>query len=109
MGTPPIRRAMTSRLSWLGRLELPQKAQVVLEEEPQIVDAIAQHGDAIDAHAPREAGVSLGIHTGGLQHVRMDHAASRDLEPARLLADAATRAVAEHAGHIYFGRRLGER
>ena len=39
----------------------------------------------------------------------MHHAAAGDLQPAGVLADAATRAAAQHAGHVDFGRRLGER
>ncbi len=38
----------------------------------------------------------------------MHHAAAGDLQPAGVLADAAARAVAEHARHVHFRRRLGE-
>jgi hypothetical protein len=31
----------------MGSGELPQEAQIALEEQAQIVDAIAQHGDQI--------------------------------------------------------------
>ena len=32
-----------------------QEAQVVLEEQPQVVDAVAQHREPVEAHAEREA------------------------------------------------------
>ena len=35
--------------------ELPQEAQVVLVEQPQVVDAVAQHREPIGPHAEREA------------------------------------------------------
>ena len=41
--------------------ELPQEAQVVLEEQAQVVDAVAQHRQPIGSHAEREALLALGI------------------------------------------------
>src|SRR5688572_10104805 len=48
-------------LTRLPRLELREEAQVVLEEQAQIVHAVTQHRQAIDAHAERVTGVFLGI------------------------------------------------
>ncbi len=42
-------------------LELLQEAQIAFEEQAQVVDAIAQHGQAIWAQAEGEADVSAGI------------------------------------------------
>ena len=39
----------------------------------------------------------------------MDHAATGDLQPAGVLADAATLTVTEHAGHVDFSGWLSER
>ena len=39
--------------------ELPQEAQVVLEIQADVVHAVAQHGEPLDAHAERVAGVAL--------------------------------------------------
>ena len=38
-----------------------QEAQVVLEVQPDVVDAVAQHRQALDAHAERVAGIALGV------------------------------------------------
>ena len=41
--------------------ELPQEAQVVLEHQAQVVDAVAQHRDPFDAHAEGVPRVALRI------------------------------------------------
>ena len=64
------------------RHELPQEAQIVLEEQAQIVDAVAQHRQAIRSHAEGEALVALRIDADCAQHVRMHLARARDLQPA---------------------------
>src|SRR5262245_56704227 len=42
-------------------LELLQEAQVVLVEQPDVVDAVADHRDAVDAQAEREPRHLLGV------------------------------------------------
>jgi hypothetical protein len=39
---------------------LPQEAQVAFEEQAQVIDAVAQHGQAVGAEAEGEAGVLSG-------------------------------------------------
>src|SRR5499426_149540 len=46
---------------FIASRELSEEAQVVLEEEAQVVDAVLQHRDALDAHPERPARVVLGI------------------------------------------------
>src|SRR5689334_19980202 len=41
--------------------ELRQEAQVALVEEPDVVDAVPDHGHALDPDPEREAGHDLGI------------------------------------------------
>src|SRR5688572_10613079 len=65
--------------------ELLEEAQVVLEERPQVVDAVAKHREPLDAHAERVAAPGRRVDAGVAQHVRMDHAAAQDLEPASRL------------------------
>src|SRR5689334_20995201 len=60
----------------LTRPELREEAQIVLEEQAQVVHAIAQHREAVDAHAEGIARVLLGIDAAGLEHLRMHHAAA---------------------------------
>src|SRR6476659_4884521 len=78
--------------------ELLQKPQVVLVEEAQVVDAIAQHREPVGAHAEREPLPAFRVDVDRAEHVRMHLAGAGDFEPA---------AVAE--AHVDLGRRLGER
>src|SRR5262249_34973476 len=107
------RRSTSSRPqpygSFLVSRESPEEAQVVLEEEAQIVDAVLQHRDALDAHPERPARVVLRIVADVLQHLRVHHPAAEDLEPAGLLAHTATVAVTGEAQHVHLGRGLRER
>src|SRR5258708_4042446 len=69
--------------------ELGEEADVVLEEQPDLGNAVPQHGDAFEAHSKREAGDLLRIVADRAEHVRMHHAGAQHLEPARTLAHAA--------------------
>src|SRR5215470_19115897 len=89
--------------------ELSQEAQVVLEEQPEVVDSVLEHRDPLDPHAERPAGDYLGIVADVAQDLRMHHARTQDLEPAALLAEPAARAAADEAQHVDLGRRLRER
>src|SRR3990172_4779731 len=77
--------------------ELGQEAQVVGVEEADVLDAVAEHGDALDPHAKGKTGVALRIVTDGLQYLRVDHAGAEDLDPAGAGAGAAALAAAEEA------------
>src|SRR5262249_24793798 len=67
-------------------LKLPQEAQVVGPELADVVDGVAQHGDALRAHAEGETAELCRVVAAVPQHDRMDHAGAHDLQPARLLA-----------------------
>ena len=60
----------------VGSLELLEEAGVVLGEQAQVVDAVLQVGDALDAHAEGIARVNLGVDAALLEHVGVDHAAA---------------------------------
>src|SRR5260370_7725118 len=74
--------------------ELSQEAQVVLEEQPEVVDPVLEHRDALDPHAERPPGDLLGVVADVPQHLRMHHPRAQDLDPAALLAQPAARAAA---------------
>ena len=75
-----------------------------------MVDAVLQHRDPLEAHAEGEARPLLGVVAlDEAEHVRVDHAGAEDLDPARVLAGAAARAVAQEAGDVELDARLGER
>ena len=52
---------------------------------------VAQHRDAVDAHAEREALVALGVDAAVAQHDRVDHARAEDRHPAGAPAGRAAR------------------
>src|SRR5258708_11486507 len=58
-----------------------QPAYVGLEELAQIRDAVFEHRDTVDAHAPGEALVLVGIEAAIAQHIRVHHAAAENLQP----------------------------
>src|SRR5690606_16272219 len=82
--------------------ELLEEAQVVLVEHPQVADAVAQHGQALDAGPEGETDVALGIQADVAHDVRMHLPRPADFQPA-----ARERPVGE--AHVDLGRRLRER
>src|ERR1017187_6901012 len=83
------------------KLKLFQKPHVVFVEEADVVDAIAEHGDAFDAEAECPASPDGGIIADVLEHLRMHHAAAGDLQP--VLAHL----FHERGGEINLVARLG--
>ena len=61
-----------------------------------------QHGEPLDAHAPRIAGEMFGIDAPFAENVGVDHAGAKDFQPACMLADAAAGAFAGNAADVYF-------
>ena len=74
-----------------------------------IVNAVFQQRDTLNAHAEREAADFLRIVAAHLKHARMNHAAAENFEPARLLAHPAAFAAALHAGDVNLRAWLRER
>src|SRR4051794_5545212 len=103
-------RATYSRSQEIGTFisELAREAQVVFPQLPEIWQAVAQHGDPLQAEPEREAGHLLRVVADRLEHVRVDVAGPAHLDPARPSADRAARTVAEEARDIQLGRGLGE-
>ena len=102
-----------------GRItsELPQEAQVVLVEEPDVVDAVLEHRDALDADAEGEAACTAsGIVADGAEHRRDGSCPQPRIssQPVALqtrhgAVARAARAAADHAADVDLGARLGER
>src|SRR5258706_6779516 len=86
-----------------------QEAQVVAGDQPDVVDAIAQHGDPLDAQPESEAAILVGIVANIAQHARINLAGATHLEPAAVLADAAAGATADDAVYVELGAGLRER
>src|SRR6266850_3141711 len=77
--------------AYFSVLKLFQESHVVFVEEADVVDAVAEHGDAFDAEAERPAGPDFRIVADVLEDLRMHHAAAGDLQPvlAHLLHERA--------------------
>ena len=74
-------------------MELLEELQVVLEHQADVVDAILQHGDTLDADAEGEAGILVRVDIAVLQHLAVDDTAAQHLDPAGVLAQRASRFV----------------
>ena len=76
-----------------GVLELPEEAHVTGHEHAQVGQVVAECRHALHADAEGKARVPLGIDTHVAQDVGVDHAATQDLEPAGVLAEATALAL----------------
>src|SRR5437867_170084 len=75
-------------------LELSQKSQIVSVQQADVVNGVAEHGYALDAHAEGEAAVLFGVYPAVDQHLWVDHACPQDFQPAGVLARPAAHAAA---------------
>ena len=95
-------------------LKLLDKSRVILEQELDARNAVAQHGDTFHTEAKSVSSVLLRIDATLREHLGMDHSAPKDFHPPRGLADLAggARPVvfgAEYATDIDFGTGFDER
>ena len=81
-------------------MELLEELQVVLEHQADVVDAVLQHGDALDANAEGEAGILIRVNVAVLQHLAVDNTAAQNFDPAGVLAQGAALAAALKAADI---------
>ena len=58
-------------------VELLEELQIILEHQTDVVDAILQHGDTLDANAEGEAGVLVRVNVAVFQHLAVDNAAAQ--------------------------------
>lgn len=70
-------------------MELLEELQVVLEHQADVVDAVFQHGDTLDADAKGKAGVLIRVDVAVLQNLAVDDAAAQNFDPAGVLAQGA--------------------
>jgi hypothetical protein len=69
--------------------ELTEETDIVFIKQPDVVYAVFEKSDALNAHAERKAGVFFAVNVPVFQDVRVHHAGAQDLQPAALFADAA--------------------
>src|SRR6266481_712693 len=95
--------------------ELPEEAHVVLEKDLNIVDAVLQHREAIDADAEGEAADFFRVVIHEAVDSGIDHARAEKFNPGcpfALRTSVSVRSAgsaAERTGDIKLDRRLGER
>src|SRR5215210_5792663 len=91
-------------------LELAQKAEVALEEEAKVRDAVLDHRHPVGARAEGEAGVPLGVVADLFEDRRVHHPRAEHLQPARAPAYLAVRvaAAAHEAAYVQLDARLDE-
>src|SRR5260370_5818817 len=96
----------SDRTIWWSKLL--QETHVVLEERAQVVDAVAEHGEAVDAHAEGVTGELLRVVAHAGEHVGVHHAGAQHFQPAGVLADLAAAPAAERMRDVHLGGRVGE-
>src|SRR5712664_4188445 len=101
-------------LSLLSR-KLLQEAHVVLEKDLDVVDAVFEHGQAVDADAEGEAADFFGVVVHETVHGGIDHAGAEEFDPGSAFALGAGSAgscgassAAEGTGDVEFDARLRE-
>src|ERR1700688_4465799 len=98
--------------------KLVQKPHIPLKKQLNIIHPILQQRDPVRAHAKRKSRdlsrvIPIVFHK--LKHIRIDHAASQNLNPSRLLARTArivtssATAATNKARHKHLRARLGKR
>src|ERR1700730_4925367 len=73
-----------------------------------IVNAVLQHRNPLNAHAESKACMFLRIVPGHLKNTRVYHSGPKNFNPAGMLTDAAAASPTEHTGHVHFRTRLRE-
>src|SRR5258708_6825461 len=96
--------------------ELAKEADVVLEKDLDIVDAVLEHRQAVDADAEGETADFLGVVIHEAVDGGIDHAGAEKFNPCGAFAFRTSPAAwcracsaAERAGDVKFDARLGER
>ena len=70
--------ALLGLLELLAVVELVEKTCLVFVEQPNVINAVADHGDAFNSEAKCPATPDFRIIPNSFKHFRMDHAATGD-------------------------------
>src|SRR5262245_9985806 len=70
-----------SQLSVTFILELPQKPQIIFVKQPDVVNAVPNHCDPLDAEPEGPTRPHLSIVSHVFEHLRVHHPAAGDFEP----------------------------
>ena len=88
---------------------LRKEAQVVLVKPADVRNSVLDHRDALNTETERVTGHLLWVPADMTEHTGIDHACAGDLNPTRLLAHLAARALAHMTAEVHLNARLGER
>src|ERR1700694_671155 len=92
----------TNSLSQLSEIsmasELPQKADVVLQEQAKVGHVVLEHRQPVQPGAEGEAGIMLRVDAAIAKHLRRHHPGAQTLQPAALAA-ATAGAAADSTGN----------
>ena len=89
-------------------LEQLEEPYVVLAEETEILDLVLEVCDTLDTHTECISRVFLAVDTAELEHVRVYHTATEDLNPSSVLAEGATLTATDVTADVHLGTWLGE-
>lgn len=73
---PLLRHSNTPLFNFLT--ELSQKSEIILEEQPDVIDSVLQHRDSLYPHAKSESRKFLRIVANKMEHLGIDHAGAED-------------------------------
>lgn len=88
--------------------ELPQELKVVFEEMTDVVDLVAQHGEALDTHSKSVSRIAVAIDSAVFQYLGVHHATAQDFDPSGMLTNRTAFLSAQKAAHIHFRAGFGE-
>ena len=76
---------------------MAEKSQIGTVEKPDIIDTVAHHNETVESDIHIKAGVSGRIQTACAKNIGMRCSSRHDLQPADVLADAASADAADLA------------
>src|SRR6266550_2333767 len=97
----PAQAELDSTAPVSSQLELFEESKIVFDQHPDVRDGVFTHGDPVDAEAECPARILVRVETVSLQdleHVRMDHPAPAQFDPAISVGEP----------DIHLGRGFGE-
>ena len=104
-----LSEARGRRAEQLIRDELSEKPHVIVKKDPDIINAVFQHGDSLNAHAKSKSGDPGRVVADIFKHGGMDHAGAENLEPSGLGTDPTPFSSAHDTENIDLGAGFGER
>ena len=84
--------------------ELLQEADIIFKIETEIIYLVLEHGRSFNSHSESESGIFSAVDITCLKNSRMNHSASKNLQPTCVFADIAALAPADSTADIHLSR-----